>query len=205
MSNLDDLVPIPAGINPGLSACREATMLEKFGRPGQLTHDCSAPTLPFRRRVRFGVDVGPFRVSGLAEAVDSLQRIFAKLRISHPDVFAGVKTAGMLCVRARRPSPNRYSNHSWGCAIDLFFGSHLVAQGTHKTQRGFLALYPLFNAEGWAWGAAFSGDSVDSMHFELADETVRALPDRGTETPELVAATDYIADIGYDRMAEEVV
>lgn len=204
MSGLSDLVPIPAGINPGLSACREQTMLEKFGRPGQLTRDCSAPTLPFRRRVRFGVDVGPFRVSGLAEAVDSLQRIFAKLRTSHPDVFADVKTAGMLCVRARRPSPSRYSNHSWGCAIDLFFGDHLVAQGVPKTQRGFLALYPLFNAEGWCWGAGFSGDSVDSMHFEFADETIRSLPERSVEAAELVAANDYIADIGYDRMVEEI-
>jgi hypothetical protein len=36
-------------------------------------------------------------------------------------------------------------------------------------------LFPFFNAHGWYWGAEFSGDSVDSMHFELAEETIRKI------------------------------
>jgi hypothetical protein len=202
MSNLDELVPIPAGVNDGTSPCRERTMLEKFGRPGALSRQCSEPTLPFRNQVRFGVNVGPFRVSGHAYAVASLQRIFARLQMEHPDVHAAVKTAGMLCVRSRRPDPSRYSNHSWGCAIDLYFGSHLVAQGTPRTQRGFLILYPLFHAERWCWGGGFSGDSVDSMHFELSDEAIRSLPETHAASPELVAAAEYIADTGYDQLVE---
>lgn len=207
MSTLADLVPIPAvsSMNPGLSACREETMLEKFGRPGPLSRNCSPPTLPFKRRIRSGVSVGPFSVSGLDYAVDSLEQIFTTIRNSHPDVYAEVKTAGMLCVRARRHNPAHYSNHSWGCAIDLYFGTHLVSQGVHMTQRGFLALYPVFNANGWYWGAEFSGSSVDSMHFELADQTIRNIPDARVGGPELVAAADYIADVGYDQIVDEEV
>ena len=38
-----------------------------------------------------------------------------------------------------------------------------------------LALFPLFNRFGWFWGAGFSGGAVDSMHFELAEETIRKM------------------------------
>jgi hypothetical protein len=65
MPGLADLVPIPPGINSHLSACREETMLEKFGRPGDLTEKCSPVTGDIRRRIKSGVDVGPFKVSGL--------------------------------------------------------------------------------------------------------------------------------------------
>src|SRR5262245_21389016 len=34
--NLGELVPIPAGINPGVGAASQATMLRVFGRPGDL-------------------------------------------------------------------------------------------------------------------------------------------------------------------------
>jgi hypothetical protein len=56
----------------------------------------------------------------------------------------------------------------------LFFGTDVVPQGQHKTHRGVLLLAPIFNRHGWYWGAGFSGGSVDSMHFELAEETIRA-------------------------------
>jgi len=85
-----------------------------------------------------------------------------------------VKTEGMLCVRHKRNNPNSFSNHSWGAAIDLFFGRDVVGQGVRKTHRGVLKLAPIFNRHGWFWGAGFSGNSVDSMHFELAEETIRA-------------------------------
>jgi hypothetical protein len=43
-----------------------------------------------------------------------------------------------------------------------------------KTYRGCLQLAPFFNKHGWYWGAGFSGKSVDSMHFELAEETIKS-------------------------------
>ena len=35
-------------------------------------------------------------------------------------------------------------------------------------------MFETFNRHGWYWGAAFSGDSVDSMHFEWSEESVGA-------------------------------
>ena len=57
MPSLADLVSVPPGKNSGLSACREDTMLEKFGRPGALTDKSSAITSDnITRRIRYGVD-----------------------------------------------------------------------------------------------------------------------------------------------------
>jgi hypothetical protein len=176
---LADSVPIPPkdAMNTGLSSARESTMLTKLGKPGSLTKTCSTATGRFKRRVLERFDVGPFKVTGLDFAVESLKQIFAEALLSAPSVHAEVKTAGMLCVRHRRANPGRYSNHSWGCAIDLYFGDAVVPQGIALAHRGLLSLYPIFNRYGWYWGAEFSGDSVDSMHFELAEETILKLPD----------------------------
>jgi D-alanyl-D-alanine carboxypeptidase len=178
VSSLSDRVPIPPkeSMNTGLSSATEQIMLRKFGKPGALTKDCSAATGTIRRRIKSGVDVGPFKVSGLDFAVESLRQIFDEVEVKHPLAFKQVKTAGMLCVRHRRSNPSRYSNHSWGAAIDLYFGTRVVPQGTHLTHRGLVLLAPFFNRHGWYWGAEFSGDSVDSMHFELAAETILKLP-----------------------------
>jgi hypothetical protein len=138
MSNLSDLVPIPPkeNMNIGLSSAREDTMLKKFGKPGQLTKKCSNATGKIKKRLVFGVDVGPFKVNGLDFAVESLRQIFAEAKQTMPQVFDEVKSAGMLCVRARKTNPNRFSNHSWGTTIDLFFGSGVVPQGKRLAHRG---------------------------------------------------------------------
>ena len=132
MSTLRDRVPIPPKdtINTNLSSATEKIMLRKFGNPGALTKDCSAATGRIKARIKSGVDVGPFKVSGLDFAVESLRQIFAEVEEKRPHVFKEVKTAGMLCVRHRRSNPARFSNHSWGAAIDLFFGTSVVPQGT---------------------------------------------------------------------------
>jgi len=177
VSNLSDEVPIPPKdqMNANLSAATERTMLEVFGKPGPLTRDCAEPSGDFLKRVKFGVDVGPFKVSGLDHAVETLSQLFALVKAERPNVYAEVETAGMLCVRSRRGNPSRYSNHSWGTAIDLYFGEDVVPQATPRTHRGVLLLAPYFEKYGWYWGAEFSGDSVDSMHFELAEETILKL------------------------------
>lgn len=167
-------IPLANTFNEGLHSAPEATMLSLLGVPGNKTRDCSSPTGQFARRIKFNVDVGPFRVSGLDIAVAALKAAFDEARATMPEVVAAVKTEGMLCVRHKRNNPNSFSNHSWGAAIDLFFGRDVVAQGVRKTHRGVLKLAPIFNRHGWFWGAGFSGRSVDSMHFELAEETIRA-------------------------------
>jgi hypothetical protein len=179
--NLDDKVQIPprSQLNPGLTACQEATMLAKFGKPGALTSDCSDATGPIKARIK-DFKFGTFmNVNGLDLAVNSLQEVFADLQSADAALFTRIqqqiKSAGMLCVRARRKAPSVYSNHSWGTAIDIFFGADVVPQGSLTTHRGNLMLAPFFNRRGWCWGAGFSGGAVDSMHFELADETIRSM------------------------------
>lgn len=177
--SLSDRVPIPpvSQMNTGLSSCTETTMLKKFGKPGELTQDCSTPTGTFLARVRKNFNVGPFKVTGLDYAVESLLQVFTDVKNENPQLFNQVKNEGMLCVRARRHNPSHYSNHSWGTAIDIFFGTEVVDQGVKLTNRGNMLLAPYFNRHGWYWGAGFSGDSVDSMHFELAEETIAKIPD----------------------------
>jgi hypothetical protein len=178
MSNLSERVPIPpiANIVAGLSSARESTMLRLFGKPGALTRECSDPAASLKPRLKFGVDVGPFKVSGLDFAVASLAQVLEEVRQTLPDVFSEVKTAGMLCVRGIKHNPTHFSNHSWGAAIDLFFGSAVVPQGVHLAHRGNTMMASIFAKHGWFWGAGFQGDAVDTMHFELADETVLKMP-----------------------------
>jgi D-alanyl-D-alanine carboxypeptidase len=173
-----DIVDIPPKntFNKNLSSATEATMLQLFGVPGERTDDCSPATGAFKKRILSRVDVGPFKVSGLDIAVKSLKAAFDEAEEQIPNVVAVVKNDGMLCVRHKRNNPNSFSNHSWGTAIDLFFGTQVVPQGTPKTHRGVLQLAPFFNKHGWYWGAGFSGKSVDSMHFELAEETISNPP-----------------------------
>lgn len=177
MEKSDNIVPIPAkeAMNNGLNAASQTTMLQVLGKPGELTSDCSDPNKTFIKKLVFGVDVGPFKVSGLSYAVESLKQIFDQVKIELPNVYKEVKTAGVLCIRSRRHNPSKYSNHSWGSAIDIYFGSGVIDQGVHQTQRGVYQLFPYFNNHGWYWGAEFSGDSVDSMHFELAEETIKKM------------------------------
>ena len=164
-------------MNIGLSACTESAMLKKFGTPGNLTKTCSAATGSFLKRVRQNFDVGPFKITGLDYAVESLLQVFADVRKDNQSLYDQVKNEGMLCVRARRQNLGVFSNHSWGTAIDIYFGTEVVQQGVRLAHRGNFLLSPYFNRHGWYWGAGFSGDSIDSMHFELAEETIAKIPD----------------------------
>ena len=92
-------------------------MLKVVGKLGKLTNDCSKPTVTFPKRLWFGEDVGPFKVSGLALAAESLRQAFAEVQELDPDLFAALRTEGLLCVRARRTNPSRFSKHSWGTAM----------------------------------------------------------------------------------------
>lgn len=150
-------------------------MRRLLGEPrvdGRYSDDCDPVTGPFRSRI-VTRNVGPFRVTGLEVAVDSLSRVFREFRKSDPEAYETVGTAGMLCVRWVRGSRRTLSNHSWGTAIDLTWDRELQHLGTAGVQRGALAIYRHMRAEGWYWGAGFKRN--DPMHWELAEETVRRL------------------------------
>ncbi len=197
MSSLADLVPIPGGLNVGLHPCLQQTMINALGIPGPLTQHCKPPTGTVAARMKWGVNVGPFKVSGLDYAVESLAQVFAEFKQVDLQAYKAIKTAGMLCVRARRTNPRIFSNHSWGTTIDLYFGDSVVPQGVHKCHRGMLNLWQIFNRYEWYWGAGFSGDSVDSMHFELSNNAISKL----SEPVEQILATKFMADVGFDEAA----
>lgn len=198
MKHLDNSVPIPPKqeINIGLTHADESTMLQKFGRPGDLAKDHTPPYENFRDRIK-GADLGSFRVYGLDYAIESLTLIFSEVRKDLPEVYRDVKTAGVLCVRHIRNNPNSYSNHSWGTAIDIYFGDKVIPQGVDMCHRGVMLLYPYFNKYGWYWGAGFKGRRVDSMHFELADETIRSLPD---SPPKISFRIQNMFTLGLNRL-----
>ena len=126
--------------------------------------------------------VGPFRVTGLDIAVQSLARVMDSVRRHDPEVYAQLGTAGMLCCRFVRGSKTVLSNHSWGTAVDLTFGGEVDPRGDGKCQLGLLRVYRFFHQEGWYWGAGFPRE--DAMHFELADETVRGLIQKSDRAPD---------------------
>jgi len=178
------LVPIPAGINKGVSKAQQSTMLDVFGKPGGLTADCSAVTNPKVKNLLVTRSVGPFTVQGIKPAVDAVERALARAKQEQPEVAKVLGTAGMLCCRRVRrpagqpPSPN-FSNHSWGTAIDLKIKGALDPRGDGKTQLGILLISPFFNEERFFWGAGFKGSSEDAMHFEASDELVREWKQKG--------------------------
>src|SRR6266536_224023 len=204
MSKLSDIVPIPPleTFNLGLHSASESTMIKLLGIPGRKTDDCSDPTGDFARHIVNNVDVGPFHVTGLNAAVESLRQVFAELKRQAPKVHDEVSTEelGMLCVRHIRNQPNVFSNHSWGTAIDLKFGPKEVDRGEHVTQRGFLSLFPIFNRFGWFWGGGFSR-TVDSMHFEVAEETIARMVVGGLH--ERITRGQEIARAGRGRLLSD--
>jgi len=173
---ITDLIPIPAGINLGLNAARQITMKALLGNPrGSFTQECLPVTNAVLRNLMKTDNVGPFRVTGLAAAVDSLKAVMRDVQAEDDEVFAGLGTAGMLCARLVRGSSSSISNHSWGTAIDLKLNGKLDQRGDEDrtVQVGLARIAPIFHRHRWFWGAGFPTE--DSMHFELSDQKIREL------------------------------
>lgn len=169
---LTDEVPIPAGINPGVSSAKQATMLSLLGSPRtSFDAHCRPITHPRLAPLIGTADVGPFRATGLKPALDSLKKVFAEVQAANPTLHGALGTAGMLCARLVRGSQHSISNHSWGTAIDLTINGILDDRGDRKVLRGLVDIAPFFNKHGWFWGAGFRTE--DAMHFEVSDAKIR--------------------------------
>ncbi len=186
MTNPKDIIPIPTGINAGLSSAKRSTMLSVLGMPRSTFDDkCRDVENKDIKALIVTEDVGPFKVRGLKPAVASLRRVLAKVKAAHPKVHDLIGSSGMLCARFIKGSTNP-SNHSWGTAIDINIQGALdginVGGGTGKnddrTLAGLAAMAPFFHDEGWFWGVGFS-TFEDGMHFEVADQTIRKWHDDG--------------------------
>jgi hypothetical protein len=141
-------------------------------------------------------DVGPFSVTGLAPAIDSLKEVLRDIQQEEPEVFAGLGTEGMFCARLVRGSRSSISNHSWGTAIDLTLNGVLDPRGDRgrKVQVGTARIAPIFNRHRWFWGAGFPVE--DSMHFELSDQKVRELHAAGIFTGAPATLPEAVLSIG---------
>ncbi len=156
-------------VNKGIHVAGSRWLENFLGRPRQnLSDKCEQMTNPKLKSMLVVDRVGPIRVSMLQPAIDSLKRVFEKVKATDPDLYARINTAGSLCVRQIRGTRGRTSTHSFGLAVDLNIDGKLDTLGDGKTQLGLTILADFFIEEGWAWGAAWGRE--DSMHFEVSKQ-----------------------------------
>ena len=197
-----DLVPIPSGINDGVTNAKQATMLALLGNPrDSYDQECRDITNPRLAAMLISDSVGPFRVRGLKPALESLKEVMRDIEANVPDVFEGLGTAGMLCARLVRGSQTSISNHSWGTAVDLTLDGVLDVRGDNRVQEGLTRIFRIFNRRGWFWGAGFPIE--DGMHFECGDELLRKWAQDGIFGSTPVAALHKLLSLG-DRGPEVV-
>ncbi len=171
-TSLTDLVAIPSNTNVGVTSAKQSTMLGLLGNPRRdYTSTCQEIEHAELKKLVVIRNVGPFKVRGLLPAVDSIERVFADIRVEVPAVHAALGTQGMLCARLVRGSQHGISNHSWGTAIDVTLDGVLDKRGDDKVQVGLTMIAPIFNRHGWFWGATFKTE--DAMHFEVGDQLIR--------------------------------
>ena len=104
---ITDLVAIPSNINRGVSSAKQQTMLALLGNPrGSYSQECQPITRPNLSALCVTDSVGPFRVTGLLPAVESLMAVMGDIAQEEPEVHRALGTAGMLCVRLVRGSPS---------------------------------------------------------------------------------------------------
>jgi hypothetical protein len=164
---LIDEVSIPMNINSGLTCPTPDFLTTLFGKPREkLSQECQPVTHKALAALMQTANVGPFAVTGLRAAVESLRRVMDAIRVQQPDVYAKLGTAGMLCCRMQRGSATKISSHSWGTAIDLKLAGKLDVRGNQKVHHGLTLIAPIFNRHGWFWGAGFRTE--DAMHFEVS-------------------------------------
>ena len=164
-------------VNEGLTIAGPSYLARVFGPPRQnLSDNCEEMTNPRLKSKLVLEEVGPIRVRMLQPAVDSLRRVFEEIRLTDPDLYARIDTAGSLCVRQIRGTRGRASTHAFGLAVDLNIDGVLDTLGDGKTQLGLTILADFFRTEGWVWGASWGRE--DSMHFEVSrqklDEWIQA-------------------------------
>jgi hypothetical protein len=165
------LVADRRNLNTGLTVPTSSWLKETFGLPAEnLGDNCATMTNPRLAALLQDTQVGPVRVKMLKPAIESLGVILGKIQLADPDLYARINTSGSLCVRLVRGSASSVSAHSFGLAVDLNIDGVLDTLGDGRTQLGLTILSDFFNADGWVWGAAYGRE--DSMHFEVAKETI---------------------------------
>lgn len=163
--------PDPGTVNRGLKAVSPSFMVQQLGQPrNSYSSDCQPITNATLQKHIVSESVGPFNVTGLRPALNSLRTALAQVKREQPAVYGALGTAGMLCCRYIRNSKTNISNHSWGTAVDLKLKGVLDVRGDKLVQVGLSLMAPIMNQHGWYWGAAFGTE--DAMHFEASRDLV---------------------------------
>lgn len=170
------VTPSRTAMNTNLSAAKVSTWIDIFGPPrNDYPQDCMPIENEKLLRLVETRRITPnFRATGLRPALESLEEVFEEVKLHNRELYDACRTAGMLCCRVVRGTSRTWSNHAFGGAIDLYFGDEIDELGDKRTQLGLRMLYPYFHMYGWFWGAGYR-TREDSMHFELADETIRRI------------------------------
>jgi murein L,D-transpeptidase YcbB/YkuD len=185
---------------PNLHGARNRTMLELLGNPrGSYSQECQDPTNPKLLNLVVSRNIGPFKVRGISPAVDTLEKILARVKEKEPDIHGRLSHVGMLCCRFVRDSTTAISNHSWGTAIDFTIDGKLDKRGDNKAQKGLLQIHKHFNEFGFFWGVAFPTE--DAMHFEASEELMRRWAADGKLGAVHVSPPDDTLEVS-DRKAE---
>ncbi|MEP1961388.1 M15 family metallopeptidase [Tateyamaria sp.] len=158
-------------LNKGMKIASPSYLEGVFGKPrANMTSECQSMTNTRLKAKLKTARVGPIRVTMQQPALDSLTRVFEKIKDTDPDLYERINTAGALCVRHIRGAPGRTSTHAFGLSLDLNIDGKLDRLGDGKTQLGLTIIADFFRTEGWYWGAGFSRE--DSMHFEASRDLV---------------------------------
>ena len=179
-SKHSELEPLPNCIKAYTSPIN-SFMLDLLGEPRKnkdyTEYDKGLDNLEIEK-LQVCEDVGPFWVTGLALAVQSLKAIMADIDSTYPDIYSRIGTVGMRSVRYMA-GKKTISNHAWGCAIDLTIDGLLDPFRDDQTQHGLLLISPIFTTHRWVWGGLYKPKMTesgqlqtreDSMHFEVSKE-----------------------------------
>lgn len=170
---VDPMVLAKGQFNRGILRPTPAVLREILGEPrASYSQDCQPVTNPKMKALLETRRIGPFTVTMLRPALDSLAAVIERLRVAEPQLHAALGTAGGLCARYVRGSASSVSSHAWGLAVDLTLSGLLDRMGDASTQSGLVLLAGFFNDAGWYWGAGYERE--DSMHFEVGEALLRA-------------------------------
>jgi len=198
LEDLAAIIDVPEGINQNLTCPTPDFLAALLGLPRSNFTDTCQPVTNRNLAIHMKTkNIGPFIVTGLCPAVESLTRIMSQVKSEHPEVYSKLGTVGMLGCRyisSRRSKVRKISSHSWGTAIDLTVANILDSRGDGKSQYGLALISSIFNRNGWYWGAGFRYE--DSMHFEVSREKLEEWKRRG----ELGTITRSVAAVSETKL-----
>ncbi|QSV47048.1 peptidoglycan-binding protein [Geobacter benzoatilyticus] len=167
-SEYTKLVNIDKDINNGLHSAPGTFVEQLLGNQSNIL-----PSIKY-------VNVGPFKVNGHIQALESLKQIMSVVKTKYPDLYGRLAHNGMHVPKNIAGKKSK-SLHSWGIAIDITIDGIEDVKWNEMSFYGLALMAPIFHDHGWYWGGAFrdqeteKGSGVywtneDAMHFEVSKE-----------------------------------